>query len=145
MRRPSFVLCLVLLSCALPARGGVHVTRRADGSVLIYNDEVDTRRYRPAAMGDDWLVSRLRRPSAFDALIDRNSSDFSLDPTLVKAVMLVESGFNPRAVSRRGARGLMQLMPETARQYGVHNVFDARENIRGGARYLNYLLNLFGG
>lgn len=123
----------------------VHVTVRADGTKVIYNDEVDSRRYRPVQMADSWLVARLRRPCTYDGLIGRAAARHSLDPALVKSVMLVESGFNPRAVSRKGARGLMQLMPKTAQSFGVKNVFDAEENILGGARYINYLLNLYHG
>jgi soluble lytic murein transglycosylase-like protein len=62
---------------------------------------------------------------------------------LVAAVILAESGGDPRAQSKRGARGLMQLMPATARQYGVSNVFDPEENIRGGSRYLRDLLERY--
>ncbi|MDE2048374.1 MAG: lytic transglycosylase domain-containing protein [Betaproteobacteria bacterium] len=66
-----------------------------------------------------------------------------VDPALVQAVIGVESAYNPRAVSNKGAMGLMQLMPGTASRFGVRDVFDARDNINGGARYLRYLLNLF--
>ncbi len=61
----------------------------------------------------------------------------------MRAVIQVESNFDPKCISRRGARGLMQLMPETARRYGVLNVFDPEENIRGGVHYLADLLQLF--
>jgi TPR repeat protein len=66
-----------------------------------------------------------------------------IDPKLVLAVMAAESAFQTDAVSPRNARGLMQLMPETAQRFGVKNVFDAGENIRGGARYLRWLLTYF--
>ena len=73
----------------------------------------------------------------------RHSAQFGVDPILVRAVIQVESDFNPRCISRRGARGLMQLMPETARRYGVRSIFDPEENIRGGIHYLADLLGLF--
>jgi len=68
-----------------------------------------------------------------------------VDPALVAAVVAVESAFSPRAVSRKGAMGLMQLMPQTARLLGVSNAFDPRQNLIGGTRHLRDLLDLFGG
>ncbi len=68
-----------------------------------------------------------------------------LDPCLVLSVMRAESGFNQRAVSPKGASGLMQLMPATAERFGVRNIFDPRENIFAGARYLRWLLDRFNG
>ncbi|MDD5543374.1 MAG: transglycosylase SLT domain-containing protein [Acidobacteriia bacterium] len=70
---------------------------------------------------------------------------FNLGPEFVEAVITVESDFNPTAVSPKGALGLMQLMPETARRFGVRNVFNAEQNLEGGIQYLNFLLDLFHG
>lgn len=134
----------VVVSCPL-LEAGVHLMVRPDGTKIIYNDEVDTRHYRPVERSDSWLVARISKSSRYDETIARAAAAHDLDPSLVKSVMLVESGFNPRAVSRKGARGLMQLMPATARMYGVSDVFDAGQNIEGGARYLTYLLNLYSG
>src|SRR5438876_10257132 len=69
----------------------------------------------------------------------------ALAPELIESVILVESNFEARAVSRKGARGLMQLMPATAARLGVRNVFDARQNVEGGVRHLGYLVDLYGG
>ena len=77
--------------------------------------------------------------------IRRAAREFGVDPNLVRAVIAAESNFNPGAVSPKGARGLMQLMPSTARRFGVRDIFDPVENIFGGVRYLRYLLDLFGG
>lgn len=79
----------------------------------------------------------------FGGVVAQVADQFGIDAALLHAVISVESGYNARAVSRRGAAGLMQLMPETARQYGVTDVFDPADNVRGGAQYLTYLLRLF--
>ena len=71
------------------------------------------------------------------------STHTNLSPDLIKSVIRVESGFNPNAVSRKGAQGLMQLMPDTAARMGVRNSFNPSENVEGGARYLRELLGLF--
>lgn len=68
-----------------------------------------------------------------------------IDPALVKAIIMAESGYNPRAVSRSGAKGLMQLMPGTAKSLGVENIFDPEHNINGGVRYFKGLVNRFNG
>lgn len=70
---------------------------------------------------------------------------YDLDPNLLAAMAFKESAFNPRAVSRRGARGILQLMPRTARALGVRDSFDTRENVLGGARYVRELLDRFNG
>jgi hypothetical protein len=77
-------------------------------------------------------------------LINEIATQEGVDPDLVKAIIKVESNFNQFAISRKGARGLMQLMPGTAGRYAVSNAFDAEGNIRGGVRYLRYLQDIFG-
>jgi soluble lytic murein transglycosylase-like protein len=79
----------------------------------------------------------------YDELIDKFSAMYSVPPNLVHAVIEVESGYDERAVSRTGAKGLMQLMPDTARRFNVQDPFDARQNIEGGVRYLRQLLDQF--
>jgi hypothetical protein len=81
----------------------------------------------------------------YDLLIFKAAEKYNMDYNLIKAVIKAESNFNPQAVSRAGARGLMQLMPKTAYAYQVKNSFQPEENIEGGVRYLRYLLNLFQG
>jgi len=78
-----------------------------------------------------------------EALIRKYSKMYGVDPSLVRAVMRHESGFNPRAVSPKGAQGLMQLMPETAALMGVSNPFDPEQNIAGGVGYLRFCLDRF--
>ena len=83
-------------------------------------------------------------PSDFDLLIAEASQRYGVDPMLVKAVIKVESNFDPRAVSHAGAKGLMQLMDATGKQLGVADPFDAKQNVEGGAAYLRQMLDRFG-
>jgi len=80
-----------------------------------------------------------------DALVYEAAARYQLDPCLILSVMNVESGYNRLAVSPKGASGLMQLMPATAARFGVVKLFDARENVMAGARYLRWLMDRFGG
>jgi hypothetical protein len=82
--------------------------------------------------------------AGYRPLIERAAGQHGVSAALIEAVIRVESGFRPRAVSRKGARGLMQLMPETAARFQVTNAFDPEQNILGGTRYLAWLLDLFG-
>lgn len=81
----------------------------------------------------------------YSQLIEAASKKYNISSNIIAAVMRAESGFNSTAVSKAGAMGLMQLMPETAKALGVHNAFDPRENIDGGVRYLKDMLTEFGG
>jgi len=81
----------------------------------------------------------------YDPYIEMVARDNGVDPSLVKAVALVESGFNPKATSAKGARGLMQLMPATAKQYGVSNLHDPYQNLSAGAKHLRELLDQYDG
>ena len=81
----------------------------------------------------------------YDPFIERVAVEYGVAPGLIKAVALVESGFDPHAVSHKGAEGLMQLMPATAEIYGVKDSFDPLENLRAGTRHLRRLLDEFGG
>jgi len=83
---------------------------------------------------------RLPPESAFEGLIHEAAKRFRLAPALIRAVIQAESGFDPGAVSRAGAQGLMQLMPKLSAQMGVTNAFDPRENIMAGAEYLSALI-----
>ncbi|MBS1859274.1 MAG: lytic transglycosylase domain-containing protein [Acidobacteria bacterium] len=84
-------------------------------------------------------------PANIDEAVARIAAEHSLPPQLIHSVIKVESNYNPYAVSDKGALGIMQLIPETARRFGVKNVFNPVENIQGGAKYLRYLLDLFQG
>jgi soluble lytic murein transglycosylase-like protein len=95
-----------------------------------------------------WRYSELSPPlwqSDYNDIIIAAAKKFDVDAALVSAVIKAESDYNPRVVSRKGARGLMQLMPATAERFGVTNSFDPEENIHAGTRYLRWLLKTFDG
>ena len=91
------------------------------------------------------VVALAQAPPAIRALVDETAQRVGINAHLLLSVMAVESRFNPRALSPKMAAGLMQLMPGTAERFGVHDRFDPRENIRGGATYLRSLLTMFSG
>lgn len=80
---------------------------------------------------------------SLNAMIEKYAGHYRLDPSLIRSIIAAESAFNPKAVSPKGARGLMQLMPETAKRMGVENSFDPEQNIHGGAKYFRSLLDTF--
>ena len=79
----------------------------------------------------------------YDTIIQRAAQQFGVEPHLIKSIIMAESSFNPNAISKSGAQGLMQLMPPTANDMEVHNPFDPEENIFGGTKYLSLLLKRF--
>jgi len=101
---------------------------------------------RPAAkvscVGDD-STKMASRMSTYQPFIDKYAKEYNIDPDLVIAVIRTESCFDRKAVSRVGARGLMQLMPATAKYLGVKDSFDAEQNIEGGVKYLREMLDTF--
>jgi len=84
-------------------------------------------------------------PAGLDQAVDQAAARNALPAELLHSVIRVESNYNPNAVSPKGAQGLMQLIPETARRFGVGDVFNPLQNLEGGARYLHYLLDLYRG
>ena len=138
------------------------LARAADAQIFVYKDAYgrtffsDTpqhegfARYQPkseyevrtASLSPN-VSSRLTR--AYDPAIRRASRQHGVSAALVKAVIAAESGFDPGAVSRRGAQGLMQLMPDTARDLGVDDALDPWQNIDGGTRYLGQMIARFPG
>jgi hypothetical protein len=121
---------------------GVVITNtpsRADAKPVMKPQPVD-------ALARATTVERVVLPATrYDEFIDRIAAEAGLYPRLIKAVALVESGFDSRAVSPKGAQGLMQLMPATARAYGVTDAFDPKQNLQAGTTHLRGLLDEFGG
>ena len=98
---------------------------------------------KPSSPPNEPVAAQTAAP--YRDLIRAAATRHALAPELIESVILVESNFEARAVSRKGARGLMQLMPATAARLGVRNVFDVRQNVEGGVRHLRYLVDLYGG
>ncbi len=137
------LVCLTLSAApALKADSDILYRRDANGTLVLTNvpDHGNLRRYRAGR-----VAATLHRGDEFRALIESAALEQGVHPDLVYAVTEVESNFNPWAVSIKGAQGLMQLMPATARSLGVVNPFDPVENVRAGTRYLRRLLDRFGG
>ena len=119
----------------------------ADGVVHFTNDP-PTKKFKLYRREGAMLYSRpVNRsiPSSLGEIISRNCEKYSLEEGLVHAVIKAESNYNPGAVSHKGALGMMQLMPGTARLLNVDNPLDAEENIGGGSRYLRQMLDEFNG
>jgi soluble lytic murein transglycosylase-like protein len=123
-----------------------------DQGMRHYTDVPDNNRYRllllssqdRTSAGDRYDAQLLARATQYDSIIEHAAVSSAVEPNLLRAVIVVESGFNSRALSKRGAVGLMQLMPATASRFGVSNPYDPRENVHGGARYLKFLIDRFG-
>lgn len=162
-RHPLLALLVVatVAPCVAPrvARADIYAFTDAGGVTHFSNVPTDSRYRlmlatpapaaasapaRGAARGRAHAVDWLARSAKYDRVIDRAARAATIQPALVRAVIVVESGFNPRAVSKRGAIGLMQLRPSTARRYGVTDIYDPTQNIRAGARFLGDLMVRFG-
>lgn len=127
----------------IDARGITHFSNVPDNT--LYRLIVETQRGGGSApMRSRPAQAILADKQRFAPLVEETARAYQVDSALLHAVITAESGYNPRAVSRKGAEGLMQLMPDTARRYGVADSFDPAQNIRGGAQYLRDLLRMFG-
>ena len=127
---------------------------RGYAEVYRYVDERGHMHFSDRKLGPGYRAVGKKHPAAvsvngaatkqqFNALILDAAREYQLDPALVHAVITAESAYDPEAISKAGAVGLMQLMPGTARRYGVQDRRDPVDNLRGGVRYLHYLLNRF--
>ena len=140
---------VMFLSLAVPASAQIYSWRDANGNLVVSN-----RRQGSTAEVPSYAVAKAEkvrtttyvaaeRGQAYDDIIGEHSRTSGVRADLVKAVMQVESAFNPFARSPKGALGLMQLMPAIIRQYSVKNPFDPRENVRAGVEYLRHLLDRY--
>jgi len=139
--------------CATIAEAGskIYTYVDADG-VKHYTDVPDNNRYKLLVLspqdrtesGQYYDLSLMARATQYDSIIEKAALSAAVEPNLLRAVIVVESGFNSRAVSKRGAVGLMQLMPATATRFGVSNPYDPKQNVHGGAHYLKFLIDRFG-
>ena len=134
----AFLVAVFLAAGAAPADAQIRIERDANGRRVLTNTGGVPARRAPT------LGSRVE-PRELEPLIDSYANRYELDPKLVHAVIRAESGYNTRALSPKGARGLMQLMPATARELDVRDAFDPASNIAGGTRYLRRMLDQFAG
>jgi soluble lytic murein transglycosylase-like protein len=149
--RLAILASILLATTSVAATTKIYTYLDAQGT-RHYTDIPDDNRYRllsfapqdRTASGDRYDMRLLAKATQYDAIIDDAAVSSALEANLLRAVIVVESGFNSRAVSKRGAVGLMQLMPATASRFGVSNPYDARQNVHAGARYLKFLIDRFG-
>ncbi|SEP03006.1 lytic transglycosylase domain-containing protein [Nitrosovibrio sp. Nv6] len=143
-------------SLAQPAGAEIIYWFTDENGVVHFSNVPTDKRYVPFTAAGGTVVKKAmatplgappRQPvkAQYGAIVEEIARTYGLESALIHAVVLVESAYNPKAVSKKGAAGLMQLMPETAQRYGVTDRFDPVQNLHGGARYLSHLLKMFNG
>jgi len=144
-----YLVLVTTLGAASPAHAQIYSWRDAKGTLVLSNrrppKDVESKTY-PVPKASGVRATRYATPErsrAYDNLISEHSERNGVRPDLVRAVVQVESAFNPYARSVKGALGLMQLMPSTLRVYGVQNPFDPADNVRAGVAYLRELLDRY--
>lgn len=166
MNRPPlqlqlFLLLLPLVALSSPCRADIYGYVDELGVAHLSSTQLDSRYYLfkkeppepPEPEKNEFdglsaaeLMKILVNPAfsrQYTPLVSAAAKEHELDAALLHAVITVESGYNPKARSPKGAIGLMQLMPDTAKRYDVGDIWNPSDNVRGGARYLRYLLQLF--
>jgi soluble lytic murein transglycosylase-like protein len=147
-----FVLFLFfcLLFLTVPSHAGIYRYEDENGVIHFTNCPRDSKfKLYIKESKEDWEgkgslpLVYAKDSNRYDHLISAFSEKYQIDFALIKAMIRAESGFNPYAVSRKGAKGLMQLMPATALRMNVVDVYNPKENIDGGVRYIKHLLSLF--
>jgi soluble lytic murein transglycosylase-like protein len=142
----------LLLLMVTPVRADIYRYEDDEG-IVHFTDAPTDRRFKIFMRDlkkDKQLRTKLQfsssvNPAEYDSIISSCATKYGVNPCLIKAVIHAESGYNPNAVSRKGASGLMQLMPGTARSLKVSNSFDPQDNVEGGVKYLRFLLDTFRG
>jgi hypothetical protein len=140
----------VLLVLPAAADAQLYSWRDASGTLVVSNEPKDPDAQTFEVWGVSPAVFRTTRPATarsqpYEWLIEEHAEKYGVSADLVRAVIQAESGFNPMALSHKGAMGLMQLMPATARELGVTDPYDAAESIAGGVAYLKGLLDRYDG
>jgi hypothetical protein len=154
--RPAcrLVRALLLLLLLLPYSAKADIYRYVDEDGIVHFTDAPTDKRFKVFMRDLKKDKELRtklkfassvNPAEFELLIKTCSQKYGVNPSLVKAVIHAESGYNPNAVSSKGASGLMQLMPGTAKSLKVADRFNPKDNVEGGVKYLRFLLDTFRG
>ncbi|MCU7932484.1 MAG: lytic transglycosylase domain-containing protein [Candidatus Thiodiazotropha sp. (ex Codakia rugifera)] len=146
----SILILWVCLCIPLSVEAEIFKYRGSDGGIH-FTDKPMKGNYRllwrsgkNRNRNSNYSLERMRKNKAkVTPLIENIAKELHLHPGLLHAVVRVESAYNPKAISRKGAQGLMQLMPATANRYGVNDSYDPKQNLQGGAQYLRDLLKLF--
>ncbi|HOI74885.1 MAG TPA: lytic transglycosylase domain-containing protein [Syntrophales bacterium] len=150
LRGAVLALALLLILTAVPGYVAADIYKYEDETGVIHLTNVPTdatKKYTLIMREPRVIFNRkiARDINKFDPIITKSAQKHGMDPALIKAVIKAESNFNHQAVSPKGARGLMQLMPATASSLQVDDSFHPEKNIDGGVRYLRYLIRLFNG
>jgi soluble lytic murein transglycosylase-like protein len=156
-------LLAVLLVAASPAHAQIRKLVEENGRIVFVNADENSpvrkgrstnsnsalnaaaRADRADLSGPNDTRYRVLSRAEIDKFVDEMAKKHNVDPELIRAVIAAESGYNPSATSRKGAQGLMQLMPNTAQQLGVRDAYNAKENLDAGVRYLRALLDKYNG
>jgi len=164
-RAIPLAVAAVLVSGAAPAQAQIRKLVEANGKIVFVNadDNTPARRTRGAITNSNSALAAAARAehadsagnsdtryrvlsrAEIDKYVDEMAKKHNVDPALIRAVIAAESGYNPAATSPKGAQGLMQLMPGTAQQLGVHDAYNAKQNLDAGVRYLRALLDKYNG
>ncbi len=146
----TLVFIFIFSLISMPSQADIYKYVDKHGRVILTDKPAHTGYKRLVKTWKGWEEAKTpknfnwaKNQRKFDPTIRSVAKMYKLPHALVHAVITAESSYNPNAISRAGAVGLMQLMPETAKQYGVSNRRDPKQNIYGGSRYLRYLLKLF--
>ncbi|MDH4560078.1 lytic transglycosylase domain-containing protein [Pseudomonas sp. BN411] len=157
MKVPTLVLFSILATTAFEAHSDIYQVVSANGSIFLTNihrtdrNLVRVARERPVLVRAPNLIQPTRKlprraprkAPRYALIVAQAAFEYDLPVELLHAVITTESNYDPFALSPKGAAGLMQLMPDTAKDLGVHDVFDPTANIRGGARYLKRMMRMF--